>query len=202
MPPHVNFLTVPHELQAIAYACKQALVQSGYSLKYEYTEVHFPETATIYAKRGRREQHFYIFDARIKEDRLSLWAGYGRSCSSATFVVLCLPQNGAISTEAMVRVRELGVGLTAIGPDGNCVEILAPVDLSVNIQLPPLERHRAPIRRELAKVHAWFDRGDWKGGFEEACKLLEKSARDHLRREARAARVQVPGGGGAPRTLA
>jgi len=79
---------------------------------------------------------------------------------------------------------------------------LAPVDLSVNIQLPPLERHRAPIRRELAKVHAWFDRGDWKGGFEEACKLLEKSARDHLRREARAARVQVPGGGGAPRTLA
>jgi hypothetical protein len=46
-----------------------------------------------------------------------------------------------------------------------------------------------------------FGDGDWKHGFEEACKLVERYAREHLCREARAGNVQIPGRRGVARTL-
>jgi len=200
MPSSVNFVTVPLELQPIAYACCDALRAAGFSLKHEHNEDHFPETATIYARRGG-EEHFYVFDPRIKIDRAALWAGYGRSCSSTTFVVICVPADIEMNGSDMVRIRELGVGLTAIDRTGALSELVAPVDLSLNIALPPLNRHRASIKRELAKVHEHFGRGDWRRGFEHACKIVEKSARRYLARQVRANQVQVPGRHGHPRRV-
>ena len=102
MPKPTTFLTVPSELQPIAHACLNHLRDAGYKTKCEYSAGHFPETATILATRGR-EHHFYIFDGRIKKDRLSLWAGYGRSCSSDTFIILCVPVSCACTASAPMR---------------------------------------------------------------------------------------------------
>lgn len=79
-------------------------------------------------------------------------------------------------------------------------ELVAPVDLTINLQLPPIDRHRSSVRRDLRDVHLRFERGDWKSGFEDACKLVEKIARKYLRQEARGT-LQVPGRGGVPRRL-
>lgn len=106
MPKPVTFLTVPVELQPIAHACLADLQRSGFSAKCECSEDHFPETATILAKRGR-EHHFYLFDPRIKGDRVALWAGYGRSCSSETFIVFCIPMSVTVAAETVAKLREL-----------------------------------------------------------------------------------------------
>ncbi|WP_395014948.1 hypothetical protein [Dongia sp.] len=196
----INFLTVPQELQAIAHACRENVQALGLKLFYEHAADDFPETATIYAK-SRDEHRFYIFDARVKLDRLTLWSGYGRSCSSATYVVLCLPVQ-PVNPDDIVRLRELGVGLTTINPESGAVmEIVAPNDLSLNIALPPLNRQRMSVRRDLGDAYKRFANGDWKHGFEDACKLVESYAREHLCREARAGQVQVPGKKGAAKTL-
>jgi hypothetical protein len=198
--PAPTFLTVPRELQSSVYACWDALQGSGYRLFAEHSEPHFPETATILARRPR-EHRFYLFDARIKEQRLILWSKYGRSCSSATFIISCVPVGVAIPAATIPRIQELGIGLTIIDEDGSLREVLPPIDLSLNISLPPLDRHKAIVRRELFKAHREFDRGDWKRGFELACKTVERFARNYLLREARAGKVQVPGKGGLPKAV-
>lgn len=185
------FLTVPVELQSIAHACLIDLKETGFSVRCELSSHDFPETATIYAKR-KRAIHFFIFDAKIKLDRLSLWSGYGRSCSSDTYVTLCIPNRDTISPSKIVEVRQLGIGLKTIDDQGVLAEIIPPRDLSMNIQLPPLEPHKKAIRQELALIHRYFEGDDWRRGFEEACKLVESKARRHLEQQiTKGAKVQV-----------
>jgi hypothetical protein len=196
MPP-VSFPTVPQELQPAAYACRAHLQAGGYIVKSEYLEEDFPETATIYGKLGQ-ERHIYILDARIRKERVTLWSGYGRSCSSATFVVLCLPQNAAFSGHSMLQARELGIGISAVSIDGAVREIVPPIDLSMNVALPPTVRHKQKNKRALMKAYTRINRSDWKGGFEEACTVVENAARRYL---ATSGVVQVVGKKGAPRTV-
>ncbi|MBY0510427.1 MAG: hypothetical protein K2P94_09770 [Rhodospirillaceae bacterium] len=186
----VQFLTVPAELQPIAHACRQYLLNNGLKLILEHKEHHFPETATIYGKH-KKEQHFYIFDPHLKKDRLTLWAGYGKSCPHGSFVSLCAPSD-AIGANDLVFMQNLGLGLLVLRDDGGVAELLQPVDLSLRVALPPLDRHRPAVKVELSKVHSLFGRGDWKRGFEEACKVVEKNARTYLRRQAKANNVIVP----------
>jgi len=199
MSAKVQFLTVPSELQPIVHACMAALRGRGFALKPEHAENDYPESATILARQSG-EQHFYIFDAVVKPKRAELWAGYGRSCSKPTFVVHCIPQGSTISGNTVARLRTLGVGLTMVDNTGKLTPLTAPVDLTLNLQLPPHDRHRAPIKRALQQIHPIFEAGDWKRGFEESCKLIEKTARAYLLREVRASMVQIPGAKG-PKTL-
>jgi len=77
----------------------------------------------------------------------------------------------------------MGIGLTMIGAAQDIVDVVPAIDLSVNITLPPIARHPPKERPELAKIHALFGSGDWKRGFEDACKLVESRARDYLVRQ-------------------
>jgi hypothetical protein len=199
MSPKVHLLTVPSELQPIVHACMTALRQLGFALKPEHAENDYPESATIFARQSG-EQHFYIFDTVVQLKRAALWAGYGRSCSKPTFVVHCIPQGSTISGDTVASLRTLGVGLTMVDHSGKLTSLAMPIDLTLNLQLPPHDRHRAPTKRALQKIHLIFESGDWKRGFEESCKLVENAARAYLLREVRASMVQVPGRKG-PKTL-
>jgi hypothetical protein len=176
-----------------------SLKDGGYAIKPEHTEDDYPEAATILAMQGG-EQHFYVFDAVVKLKRMRLWASYGRSRSKPTFIVHCIPQNKKFSGDVIAELKALGVGLTMVGGEGNLISVLPPVDLTLNLRLPPRDRHRPPVRRELRKVHSIFEGGDWKRGFEESCKLVEDVAREYLMQEVKASMVQVPGKSG-PKTL-
>lgn len=191
MPSPPTFVTVPAELQPVAHACYTRLAQDRMSPRCEHVEEHFPESATLYAKR-RGEQHFYLIDRRVKDDRVNLWASFGRSCTSATFVVFCFPTSAKFSGDLVSRVRRLGVGLTVVDAAGNLTEIVSAADLSLNVTLPPLSRQAGAVRPELSKIHDAITNGDWKKGFEDACKLTETTARRYLVRQVqRAGPVQV-----------
>jgi hypothetical protein len=200
-----QFLTVPQELLPTVHACMNSLRGGGYAIKPEHLEDDYPETATLLAKQGS-DQRFYVFDAFVKpkrvQQRLQLWAGYGRSCAKPTFIVHCIPQSKKIPGDLIAKLKALGVGLTMVDSDGMLIVVLAPIDLTLNLQLPPRDRHRPSVRRELQRVQNIFEGGDWKRGFEESCKLVEEVARNYLMQEVKASMVQIPGKGkGRPRTL-
>ena len=99
-------------------------------------------------------------------------------------------------------MHRLGIGLAVVDDNGVLTEMAPPLDLSMNIALPPLARHRIAVRREVAIVHGFFDRGDWRHGFEEACKLVENAAREYLRKQVRnGSLVTVQGKKGIPKKL-
>jgi hypothetical protein len=200
MKSHVSFLTVPIELQAIALACNHHLQSSGFRLKHENNEHDYPETATIDARR-KGERRFYIFDDKVKAQRIVLWSSYARSCQTSTFVVLCIRKKSILKPADLVMLKSLGVGLIVIDDDAVISEVVPAVDLTMNITLPPLNRHRVAMRRQLQSIHEHFRNGEWKAGFEEACKLVEKSAREYLVRQIKASSVSVPGKAGQPRNI-
>ncbi len=103
-----------------------------------------------------------------------------------------MPDTGGISASALTEMRSLGLGLVTMGQTG-LVEVVPPADLSLNISLPPLDRHSKGVRREFSKVHQKFGRGEWKEGFEAACKVLEKRSREYLTAQAQAGILNVPG---------
>lgn len=196
----LTFVTVPDEALAVARACAEHLKANGHLFKVEYSDESLPEAATLYVKDGR-EHTYYIFDSRIDMDRLILWSGFGRSCSSSTQVILCVSERVQSDAATIAKIRGLGIGLSTVDGNGSVLEVAAPADLSMHVELPPLRRHRPVIRRKLAKVHSKFERGDWKGGFESACKIVEHSARGYLAKYAKAERVQVVGKKGIARNV-
>lgn len=199
MSNSITFLTVPNELQAIALACNKSLLAAGFRLKCENNEHDYPETATIDAR--RQGQHwFYIFDDRVKQPRILLWSAYARSCTSSTFVMLCIRKKSALKAKDLVLLKSQGVGLTVIDDEDVLSEVVSAIDLTMNITLPPLNRHRVAMRRQLLTVHGQFRNGNWKGGFEDACKLVEKTARDYLLNQIKNSQVTVPAKKG-PKTI-
>jgi len=200
VPPPPVFVTVPHELQTVVHICYKHLKDEGFVVKIEYREYHYPETATMFATSGGA-QHFYIFDAKIKIERCKLWAGYGHSCSRPTFVVLCLPETARIRAEFIAQANEFGFGITIISDLGVINQVVAPRDLTLNLPLPPIDGHRVQIKRALKAIYNRISKGDWKRGFEESCKLVERKARDYLVREARAGNVRVVAKSGTSRPI-
>jgi hypothetical protein len=47
----------------------------------------------------------------------------------------------------------------------------------------------------MGPVHRYFEKGDWRRGFEEACKITEKSAKDYLLRIQKLGRAETISGG-------
>ena len=196
----VTFITVPDSAQIVAHACAARLKANGHTIKIEYSDESLPETATVYVKDGR-DRTFYIVDSCIDTDRLVLWSGFGRSASSSTQVVLCVSENVSCDATVLAKIKKLGIGFQTVSSAGVVAEVAAPADLSMHVELPPLKRHRPAMRRKLAKVHSKFEQGDWKDGFEKACKIIEHSARGYLTKYAKAGWVQVVGKKGVAKTI-
>lgn len=200
MPVKPVFLTVPTELQPVAHACFGYVTSQGHSIKIEYANHDVPEAATLYTVDGK-DEHYFLVDSKYKAARVALWTAFGRSCGEPTFVSICLPNNANLKTVALAALREFGVGLYTLNENDELQKIIEPKDLTLNIALPPLNQLGAAKRRKLIPVYELFKDGDWKRGFEEACKVIEASARRQLVSQAKLGMVRVIGKKGAAKAV-
>jgi hypothetical protein len=130
--------------------------------------------------------------------RVDEWVRYGRSCASDTRVALCVPSElrdkGPIELKesSYAYLRQCGVGLYRASTT-QIVEMIPPIDLGLNVQLPELRRLPKGARKALGPAYEKFSRGDWREGFEEASLAVEEKARAYLKEGIKSTRIVIVG---------
>jgi hypothetical protein len=75
--------------------------------------------------------------SEIQMGRMERWSRYGRSAASDTRVAACLPSGAGREAKDDEALKKLGVGLLIVGGE-TVLEMLTPLDLSMNVELPDL----------------------------------------------------------------
>lgn len=189
--PSNKFKTVPDELVEFAEACATHFGNNGYRVLIEREELGFPYTPTLIAT---RKPVTLILEVSNKIDpaRLEAWTRYGKSCGGDTRVALCVPYIVAVSNEQIEGLRALSLGFYVIFKD-HVAEHIAPIDLALNVSLPPLESLPERTRELLGSAYDQFSRSHWREGFEDACQVLETEARGYLRKWSKTGRIKIVG---------
>ena len=183
----LEFRTVPDELLAVAAAAGEWLRSLGYTVTPERREIGYPFTPTVYGKR-RSTTAFIEVDAEVAIDRLQEWVAYGRSRTSDTRVWCAIAEDAVRTGQQDRQLKDLGVGLLLVS-GGEAVEMIPPKDLALNVALPDIGTFPRRLQTKLGPVYEHFDRAEWRECFQEACLVLEDSARHHLWKGIRAGRV-------------
>lgn len=173
-----KFLTVPDELLGVAADVADHLEARGYRVVPERSDIGYPVTPTLYAKRGYTTA-FVEVDATVRIDRLTEWAAYGRSRTRDTRVWVALSADAPRSRGEDVALKRLGVGVFVV-ESGTVNEMLPSQDLALNLALPDMSAAPRPVRELLGRAYEHFDRAEWREAFNDACLALETSARRHL----------------------
>ena len=192
------YLTVPEELLTVADAVADRYEEFGYSVRVEHRELGYPYTPTLDCLRNSAALVIVEVDLEVKMDRLREWAGYGRSCSTDTRIVAAVRTNPVEAD--LARLDDLGVGLLICTED-RIVESMAAQDLAVNVKLPRLNRFSNEVRRLLGPVYEQFARGQWREGFEDACKVVEDLGRSYLSKHLSSGRIEILDKAGRKRNL-
>lgn len=191
-----QFLTVPIDLVEHADCAANYFEEGGYTVKIERSEMEYPYTPTLVGKRSQTTMIVQVAN-QIDESRIKAWSQYGRSCIRDTQVALVLPADKRTPQEDSM-LRGLGVGLYV--SDGRTLhEIIVPLDLAVNVQLPDLRTHHPKMRRFLGPIYELTRRSQWREAFGEACKVLEVEARRYLQHHIATGRVTLVSASGKPR---
>lgn len=177
-----NFITVPNELVYLANIAWRHCGGMGGKLFAEKVDHDHPETATMLIE-STNAQEFIIVEPKLRSNKLELWTAYAKACALETKVTFYLPENATIAAGVLANARKNGVGIRVVSLDGNVIEVAPNRDLTFNVSLPPVSRVRVNLRKKVQIIHKTFE-DDWKRGFEDACKLVEKCARNRLKREA------------------
>jgi hypothetical protein len=177
--PRRNYLTVPDELLEIADAIGNLLARRGYSVRVEHHDVAYPYTPTLHA---RLHAKTLLIDVASKVDlgRATRWSGYGRSCSADTEIALAIPSAATRTVADDDKLRELGIGLYLVTRN-TATEAIVPQDMAANFHLPEIASTPQRFRAAIGPSHEKFERGDWREGFVEACRVLEVEARRYLK---------------------
>jgi hypothetical protein len=155
----------------------------------ETVELGFPYTPTLLCKRQRTTIIVDVVTA-VSTSRLVPWVAYAKSSGKDTRIALCLPERSERDTAAEAWLRQQGVGLYLVGPAG-LVEIIAPADLGLAIQLPSLDSLPRKLQKALGSAYDQFQRSHWREGFEDACQVLETEARRYLKTGCRSGRIII-----------
>ncbi|HVS26964.1 MAG TPA: hypothetical protein VHE58_06660 [Burkholderiales bacterium] len=119
---------------------------------------------------------------------LVAWTKYGKSCTKDTRIVFATDRQPTPLVIQFLQDNRIGLYLYSVN---RVVELLPPHDLAINIGLPNLADFHGKVRHWLAPTYEKFEKGDWFGGFEEACKLLEEKARLYFRVFSQSGRIKV-----------
>jgi hypothetical protein len=173
-----EFLTLPEELLEVAEVAVLYFEGFGYDVEPETSDVEYPYTPAL---RCRRESTtlFVEIATHVDRDRVKEWSAYCRSCSKDTRAAIVLPSDVDIGTADLALSNELGIGMYQT-IDDSLRELLSPVDLAVQFELPQLTRYPNKVRKRLGSSFEQVRRGNWLEGFEEACVALETVARSYL----------------------
>jgi hypothetical protein len=194
-----HFQTVAEELLGVAAATGEWLRDRGYKVKSEHQELGYPFTPTLYGRRAPVTAIVEV-DAEVVEANMREWAAFGASRTNDTRIWCAVAAAAKRTGKQDLLLKELGLGLLVV--DGERVEeMIAPLDLAVNLRLPDLKRYPVRLQRTLGPVYEHRDRGEWREAFEEACVTLEDEARRHLWKGVKSGRIVVFGGNGKAQTL-
>ena len=98
----------------------------------------------------------------------------------STRVALGLDADIARSGREDQSIRTLGVGLYVPLDSGELMEVAAPRDLAVNLELPTGESLPPELRGLLGSAYEQFERSNWREGFGDACQVVEEESRRYL----------------------
>ena len=159
----------------------------GHAVKIEPQQLGYPSVPTFAAKRAQTTMFIQI-GRNPKIAFLDAWTKYGKSCPRDTRIIFATDKQPTPSAIQFLQINRIGLYLYSAG---QVVVLLPPHDLAINIGLPNLADFNRKVRRWLAPTYEEFERGDWSGGFEEACKLLEEKARIYFRVFSQSGRIMV-----------
>ena len=184
-----QFKTLAPELLEYADRMAEDSAQRGYRIRIEKHELGQPFTPTFIARRNQTTTIVEVA-AFLPFDKLTAWSNYGKSCGQDLRVIACVPHTCPITAEERDHLRRLGCGLTVVSA-ATIDHHIPPQDLALAVALPARLTLPNGVRRCLGSAYDQFDQAQWREGFDEACKALEKEARVYLKRWIRTGRIQL-----------
>src|SRR2546426_4514064 len=137
-----RYKTLAPELVEYADRVAEDLEVHGYRVRVEKTELGFPYTPTLLAKRERTTLIVEVSSA-VLHSRLDVWVRYGKSSGKDFRVTVYLPDHLQPSTKDQDHIREIGCGLATVSGSG-IAQVIPAQDLALNISLP--DRRSLPPR--------------------------------------------------------
>ena len=173
-----SFRTVGTELEGAAVAAVEYFRSNGYRVSIEPIEFEYPSTPTI---RCTRLKETLLLEAVVATnlDAIDGWVAFAKSRSKSTSFALLVVSPPGVTHEELVQLKQRNVGLFSF--NGALVtEVIGPRDLTVSLQLPPLEMLKPATLRKIKPCFEKIERGEWVDGFRDACQVLESMAVAHL----------------------
>ncbi len=193
--PRRRYATLPASLEALADAVADDFGRRGYVVRVEHAAPGQPFVPTLTCARDRTEYYVEIEES-VSRSRIEAIAAFARNQPGDTRVCWAVPEGAVVTGEDMALLRAAGgIGLLRVAGSQVRFEVQAN-DLALKLVLP--ERAQLPrrLRQVLGSSFDHFDSGNWREGFEEACKTLEEAARAHLKKWVRTGRIRLVGGQG------
>jgi len=184
-----TYRTLAPELEEYADLMADDLEVHGYEVNVEKQDPGFPYVPTLVAKRGHTTLIVDVSNS-IDPSRLDSWVVYGKSCGHDLQVIACVPDSAQVAAKEQQSVRDRSCGL-AIVSKSHISRVVSPKDLGLNISLPPRASLSPRLRSLLGAAYDRFDEGDWRDGFEEACRVLETQARSYLKHWIKTRRIHL-----------
>jgi hypothetical protein len=173
-----GYTTVSEWLLEHVRVAEENFEHRGYAVAREKQELGFPYAPTFLSKRQRTKVIVEVWE-RIQPARMEAWTAFARSATEDTRFAVCLPTATKCTPAEEKFIRDQGIGLYRCG-EGELVEIFAPKDLAINVSLPRLADLPTKVRKLLGSAYELFDRSQWREGFDDACKILENTARKYF----------------------
>lgn len=171
-----SFNTLSRELGIFATLVVKYLRGRGYTVTIEPTRLGYPYTPTMKGVRQKTES-IIEFSNDYDKERMDNWVRYAKSCSTDIRIIYSTCRVLSQETRNLMEAR--GVGLIVCDA-GIVVPQILPRDLSVNVELPPIEEFSRKLKAMLGPIYDQIDNSFWREGFEDACKLVEVGAREYL----------------------
>ncbi len=184
-----KFRVTPEEQLDAVMALADQRQLAGYRVRPEPEAIDLPyvpalelvqDATTIYVETGLKRP--------FPEARLEDWVRYAQSCSKDTRILYCSRFELSRTRESWLRKNRIGL---AVVSGDEIVDSILPHDLAMKLELPPMSKIRAPLRRKLSVAYQKHSQGEWKGAFEEFCKVFEVASRNYLTKHCRSTRIQV-----------
>jgi hypothetical protein len=171
-----DFASVPEELIGHVLHYASFLEKRAIALEVEPFDVAYPRVPHLRGVRGTTTTFFEIA-AKIDVTLAAEWAKFGHMADTDTRFVIAIPGDfGSPPPEEIAALTDLGIGLDMVLPS-KVVTLTPAHDLAIGIEVPALpDQLVAP----LAEAYELFEQGYWKKGFEDACIVLQREARDLL----------------------
>jgi len=187
--PTNTYNWVPDDLVEVADEIRTWAVNRGYTVKVEKSSDGFPFPPTFQCTRTKLERLLVEVIPDWQEVRMQTWVAYAKTCKSELKVCIGVPHGLILSQSIITKIRKAGVGLMRSG-GGNTYFEIEPVDATMDVSLPPRESLKQETKVLLGAVYDHFEASRWREGFEEACKVFEKSAKGYLKKWVRTGRVR------------